>query len=195
MGKNSKPPKVVKAKKITEEELDVMNQNALLAVHGKDENVNAKAIAVYSRRKTILDLFLRGFSQRAIAEELGVHPITVFRDLAFAREEIHSYYVKENKNDILAELFAEANRRKKELWKIVDRTKSDARKQHAIDSLRDEQKTTVTLLQDLSVIPRAPKTNVYASQGDMNFTQNNQEKKVIHFSWGTPDGKRPPELR
>jgi len=180
--------KTTKKKIVRKTDPETLSQQQLLLA--KDEpqrRPTNKQMQIYARRKEILRLYFRGRSMSSVAKEKGMDLKYIYKDLDHARKEIIEQYNEQKKDDIVAENIGQAQERIRLLWKQAEDTKiPTARQQHAIDSMRDEFKQLTVFLQDIKILPRAPKgTNIFA--GDHANIDAHDGSQTVVFSWGDPD--------
>ena len=105
------------------------------------------------RRKDIITLLSRGFSQTEIAEALKIRPDTVHNDMREIRNSTCAELVGHTKREILQTVLLGRAARVKELWRTVTETDSGWVKVHALKGLRNED----TLLMKLAPLLGLPK--------------------------------------
>ena len=119
------------------------------------------------RRKDVITLLSRGFSQSEIADALKIPAETVYNDLREIRNSTCAELVGHTKKEILQSVLLSRAARVKELWRTVTETDSGWVKVHALKSLRNED----TLLIKLAPLLGLPKmTEEEARQRALDIT-------------------------
>jgi DNA-binding transcriptional MerR regulator len=90
------------------------------------------------RRKDIITLLSRGFSQTEIADALKIPAETVYNDMREIRNSTCAELVGHTKKEILQTVLLTRSARVKELWRTVSESDSGWVKVHALKSLRNE---------------------------------------------------------
>jgi DNA-binding CsgD family transcriptional regulator len=90
------------------------------------------------RRKEIITLLSRGFSQTEIAEALNIPAETVYNDTREIRNSTCAELLGHTRKEILHTALMTRAARVKELWRTVSETDSGWVKVHALKSLRNE---------------------------------------------------------
>ena len=103
------------------------------------------------RRKDIITLVARGFSQTEIAEALKVPAETVYNDMREIRNSTCAELVGHTKKEILQTILLGRAARVKELWRTVSETDSGWVKVHALKNLRNEDTLLMKLIPLLGV--------------------------------------------
>jgi DNA-binding CsgD family transcriptional regulator len=103
------------------------------------------------RRKDIITLLARGFSQTEIAEALNIPAETVYNDMREIRASTCAELLGHTKKEILQTVLLTRAARVKELWRTVAETDSGWVKVHALKDLRNEDALLMKLVPFLNV--------------------------------------------
>ena len=100
---------------------------------------------VLERRREVTTLLVRGISPGEIAEILGIKRRTVYNDIRAVRSGRNPALVAHSKREIVAQLYLDAQARKRYLWNLADTAKSEYVMVRTMHELRmnDERITKV----------------------------------------------------
>ena len=91
---------------------------------------------VLKRRRNVISLLVRGVSPGEIAEILEVHRQTIYNDVRTIRSGKNDALFANARNEIIAQLYLNAQERMKYLWRLVEEAEKNYVKVQALRELR-----------------------------------------------------------
>jgi len=114
--------------------------------------VHARTI-VLARRRTVTSMLVRGMPPSEIAETLHVKKETVYNDIRVIRSGKNNSLYACTREEIVAQLFLNAQERSRFLWETAENTDKDHVKVRSMQELRQNDERIIARLSDPKVNP------------------------------------------
>ena len=108
---------------------------------------------VWTRRRTVTSMLVRGMPPSEIAESLHVKKETIYNDIRVIRSGKNNSLYACTREEIVAQLFLNAQERSRFLWELAENTDKDYIKVRAMQELRQNDDRIIARLSDPKVNP------------------------------------------